>query len=83
MRHALAPLVLATFAALLARAGHHENSTIWITDVNLDVTASPPNYGDMNSCWSIQTPTGSSDSRGAELGCNRQSRRVAHFTFTT
>lgn len=46
-------------AAATARAGDTENNTIWITEVNQNISVG--NYSDINSCWVVQNPTGSSD----------------------
>lgn len=45
--------------APIARPGQTEADTIWITGVNQNISVG--NYSDMNSCWTVQVPTGSSD----------------------
>ncbi|MFO0983591.1 MAG: hypothetical protein U1E76_17995 [Planctomycetota bacterium] len=60
MRAPLYPLVVCIVMAIAtARAGQTELDTIWITDVNQNIGVG--NYSDMNSCWSVQVPTGTAD----------------------
>jgi len=42
-----------------AFAGGSEDDTIWITQINQNISVG--NYSDVNSCWFVQLPTGSSD----------------------